>query len=131
MRRYASDGDRKRIAFLTSSRLPGLAADDLLAAAALCGAGIDVEPAVWDAPAVRWERYDAVVVRSCWDYYLRPDDFRRFLACLEALGVPLWNPVGLLRWNMDKRYLRDLAAQGSRCCRRSGSTRGRRRTSPA
>jgi glutathione synthase/RimK-type ligase-like ATP-grasp enzyme len=112
MRRHAPDGDPRRVAFLTSSRLPELAADDLLAGAALRAVGIDVEPAVWDSPAVRWERYDAVVVRSCWDYYLRPDDFLRFLACLEALGVPLWNPAGLLRWNLDKRYLRDLAAQG-------------------
>jgi glutathione synthase/RimK-type ligase-like ATP-grasp enzyme len=112
MRRHLPDGDRKRVAFLTCSRLPDLAADDLLAQPALRAAGIDVEPAVWDSPVVRWERYDAVVVRSCWDYYLRPDEFRRLLSCLEALGVPLWNPPGLLRWNMDKSYLRDLAGRG-------------------
>jgi glutathione synthase/RimK-type ligase-like ATP-grasp enzyme len=105
-------GDRKTVAFLTCRRLPDVAADDLPAVEALRALGIDVEPAVWDDPSVRWERFDAVVARSTWDYFLRPDEFRRFVTRLETLGVTLWNPPDLLRWNMDKRYLRELAERG-------------------
>jgi glutathione synthase/RimK-type ligase-like ATP-grasp enzyme len=101
-----------KVAFATWRGLPALSPDDRLAAGALADRGIEVEPAVWDDPGVRWGRYGAVVVRSCWDYHLREGELRRWIARLEALGVPLWNPPALLRWNMNKHYLRDLAARG-------------------
>jgi len=68
-----------------------------------------VEALPWDAPGVRWEGYDAVVVRSTWDYHRRPQAFRRWLDALGSLRTTVWNPVPLLRWNMDKRYLAGLA----------------------
>lgn len=71
--------------------------------------GASVEALPWDAPDVRWEGYDAVVVRSTWDYHRRPEAFRRWLDALGVLRVRVWNPVPLLRWNMDKRYLSRLA----------------------
>lgn len=110
--RDVRSGDRKTVAFLTCRRLPGVAADDLAAVAALRTVGIDAEPAVWDDPSVHWERFAAAVVRSTWDYHLRPEEFRRFVTRLETLGVPLWNPPDLVRWNLDKRYLRELAERG-------------------
>jgi glutathione synthase/RimK-type ligase-like ATP-grasp enzyme len=56
--------------------------------------------------------YEAVVVRSCWDYHLHPSTFSAWLAALEQLQVPLWNPAPILRWNLHKTYLRDLHIQG-------------------
>jgi len=100
------------VAFATWSELPALSVDDRLAIPALADLGIAAEPAVWDDPAVQWSGYDAVVVRSCWDYYRREAELRLWIARLEALGVPLWNPPALLRWNMNKHYLRDLETQG-------------------
>jgi glutathione synthase/RimK-type ligase-like ATP-grasp enzyme len=61
---------------------------------------------------VDWPRYDAVVVRSTWDYHHRPAQFLQWIARLEAAGVPVWNPPALLRWNLDKRYLAELGGQG-------------------
>jgi len=101
-----------RIAFVTYHRYRMLSDDDRLAVAALEDLGIDVEPAVWDDPGVRWEAFDAIVVRSCWDYFRDPARFRRWIDAVEAAGVPVWNPPALLRWNMDKRYLRELEARG-------------------
>lgn len=101
-----------RVAFVTYHRYPALADDDRLAVAALAEIGIAAEPAVWDDPAVPWGAFDAIVLRSCWDYHLRPDRFRAWLDVVEAAGVPVWNPLALLRWNMDKRYLRELEARG-------------------
>lgn len=80
----------------------------------LSAAGIDVVPAIWSDPTVDWRRFEAVVLRSTWDYHRHPDEFRAWLDQLDADGVALWNPVPLARWNMDKRYLRDLAARGVR-----------------
>jgi len=59
-----------------------------------------------------WTAFDAVVIRSCWDYHLHRDAFGAWLTSLETAGVPVWNPPPLVRWNSDKRYLIDLAARG-------------------
>ena len=103
---------RHSIALATSAAYADLSPDDRLLIAPLRARGITAEPAVWDDPAVRWDAYDAVVVRSCWDYHLRADAFARWIDRLEGAGVPLWNPPRVLRWNADKRYLRDLAGDG-------------------
>lgn len=99
------------IAFATYRELPGLTDDDRLCADALRRRGVAVEAAVWDAD-VEWRRYDAVIVRSCWDYHLRPGAFLDWVGTLERAAIPLWNPARLLRWNLDKAYLGDLAARG-------------------
>jgi hypothetical protein len=83
--------------------------DDLpLLTAAGADAGARVEPVRWDDPDVDWDDFELVVVRSCWDYTWRVQEFLRW-----AEGVPrLHNPVEVLRWNADKTYLRDAAASG-------------------
>lgn len=101
---------KRRIAFATYAGLPGLSEDDRLAAAELVHLGAEVEAAVWDDPGVRWDGYDCVVIRSCWDYHLRAAEFLGWLGRLERAGVPLWNPAPVVRANMDKGYLVDLAA---------------------
>ncbi|HEY9422953.1 MAG TPA: hypothetical protein VIW92_16190 [Thermoanaerobaculia bacterium] len=102
----------KRIAFVTHAGLPGLAADDRLAVEELSRRGAEVEPAVWDDSGVRWSGFDGVVLRSCWDYHLRPSHFLDWLARMEGEGVPLWNPAPVVRSNIDKGYLENLAMAG-------------------
>lgn len=99
------------IAIVTYAALPQLARDDQLIIPQLAARGLHAEPAVWDAP-LAWERYQAVVLRSCWDYHLRPAEFAAWVDRLERLGVPLWNPPAIVRWNMEKGYLRELVARG-------------------
>lgn len=94
-----------RIAWATGADFHEVDADLPLLTAAATDAGIDAEVVVWDDAAVDWDAYDLVVVRSCWDYVPRRD---AFLAWAES--VPrLANPAGVLRWNTDKTYLRQLA----------------------
>lgn len=101
-----------RIAFVTWRELAAITTGDRLAAAELRRMGLTVEAAVWDDPGVAWESYAAVIIRSCWDYHLRPAEFARWLDRLESSGARVWNPPAQLRWNMDKAYLRDLQACG-------------------
>jgi glutathione synthase/RimK-type ligase-like ATP-grasp enzyme len=103
---------RYRIALATYEHAPDLAPDDQLLLPALRGAGLDAEPAVWSDPDVMWETFDAVVVRSCWDYHLRIREFTSWLERLDASRVPVWNAVPLIQWNSNKRYLLDLAQRG-------------------
>lgn len=100
-----------RIAFAISNEFPNLTDDDRLAATALNARGIQVDPVLWDSSA-DWGAYDAVVIRSCWDYHHRMQEFSRWLAQLDGIGATVWNPIDVLRWNMDKTYLSDLEERG-------------------
>lgn len=104
----------KPLVFVTYAGAPALTADDALAVAPLRDRGIAVVPAAWNDPAACWEEYAGAVVRSCWDYHHAPEEFRRWVNRLKAAEVPLWNPADMLLWNMNKRYLLDLAAKGVR-----------------
>ena len=74
----------------------------------------DVKPSwhIWNDDGVDWSQFDTVLIRSTWDYYLHYPQFMAWLAHLDALGVPVINPTRLIRWNADKRYLRDLHESG-------------------
>ncbi len=100
----------KRIAFVTSRDYPNLTEDDQVAAKKLCADGVHVVPAVWNEPLIEWDQFDAIVVRSCWDYYRYPEAFRSWITSMQHLAV--WNPPGILRWNMDKNYLVELERKG-------------------
>lgn len=54
------------------------------------------------------------MLRSPWDYHGDLDRFLDWLDEVEAAGVPLDNPAPLVRWNVDKRYLRDVEQAGVR-----------------
>jgi glutathione synthase/RimK-type ligase-like ATP-grasp enzyme len=101
-----------RIALVTCARLPSLYDDEQALPARFAAAGAVAEPVVWSDPAVDWSRYDLVVIRSTWDYFERIGEFRAWLDRLDGGRVPVQNPVALVRWNLDKRYLRELSERG-------------------
>ena len=103
---------RPRIALATYEQAPLLAPDDMRLIPALADVGIDAEPAVWSDAAVIWETFDAVLVRSCWDYHRRFTEFVEWLERLDASRIPVWNSIDLIGWNAHKRYLVDLAERG-------------------
>ncbi|WP_020013236.1 ATP-grasp domain-containing protein [Promicromonospora sukumoe] len=97
-----------RVALATCSQLPDLDKDDVPLIAALASRGITAEPAVWDDPAVDWQAYDLVLVRSTWDYSPRHDEFLAWARSLPKVA----NSADVIEWNTDKRYLRELEAAG-------------------
>jgi glutathione synthase/RimK-type ligase-like ATP-grasp enzyme len=100
------------IALVTYRQLPDLHPDDHPLRDALRALDAKVHAVCWDEAGVDWAGFDAVVLRSCWDYYLRFGEFRRWLDELERAGTRLWNPPAVVRWNYDKIYLADLAGDG-------------------
>lgn len=95
-----------RIAVATCASVPEQFDDDARLLAALSERGALVERVVWDDPAVGWDAFDRVVIRSTWDY---PRKHARFVAWADAIGERLRNAPSLVRWNVDKRHLADLA----------------------
>ena len=78
---------------------------------ALRAAGVRWRWARWDDPAVDWSAFDAVLVRTTWDYHHRVEEFTAWAAAVDA-RTRLWNPSPVIRWNSHKRYLLQLAAAG-------------------
>lgn len=76
--------------------------------------GFAAEAATWTDAAIDWTAFDAVVMRSVWNYHLRFDEFSAWLERLETLGVRVINPMSLTRWNCSKRYLLELEEAGVR-----------------
>ncbi len=74
-------------------------------------AGMELDYCPWWEPTVPWERYDLVVIRSTWDYVPRIVEYRQWLATMDRLGT-LRNSAALVAWNLDKRYLLQLASAG-------------------
>lgn len=87
-------------------------APDARLIAALEKLGIEAIELPWDDLDTDWDAFDAVLVRTTWDYHLRADTFRTWLNQLSDLMIPVFNPLDVLRWNMDKIYLRELRAAG-------------------
>jgi hypothetical protein len=90
----------------------GFVIDDELAVLPLARRGIRVDTVPWDRPGVDWRQYALVVVRSTWDYPQNPQKFLGVLGEIERLRVRLENGSEIARWNMQKTYLRELAAKG-------------------
>jgi len=89
-----------------------LTPDDRILRDELQRCGFEAVTALWDAEDLRWESFDLVLIRSCWDYHLRCDEFIGRLEKMDRAGVTLWNPLPVVRWNAHKGYLRDLEAAG-------------------
>jgi hypothetical protein len=69
---------------------------------------VNADIVIWDDPDVDWSTYDTVIVRSCWDYLSRRDEFIRW-----ARSVPqIHNSADILSWNTNKIYLQQLHDAG-------------------
>jgi hypothetical protein len=98
-----------QVALASVEWLPSEVSELEILEAALRERGASASIEAWDDPQVDWQGFDIVVIRSTWDYTWRLDEF---LAWVDAVGDRLHNRAALVRWNVDKRYLGDLAAAG-------------------
>lgn len=101
-----------RLGIATCAKCPDLTPSERPLISLLRSHGIEANPVVWNDVLVDWRSYDALLIRSVWDYHLHPDAFQSWLNQLDQLGIPAWNPTTVLRWNSHKFYLRDLAERG-------------------
>lgn len=103
-----------RIGLATADSVPALTEDGQRLQASLRDLGFPTEPVVWTDQQVDGSSFDVLVLRSCWDYHTRPDAFEEWLATAADAGVTVLNPLSVVRWNLHKFYLRDLAERGVR-----------------
>lgn len=95
----------------TCMTLPEVDVDEAPLAEALARAGIEAQLLAWDDPNVDWSLPVPTVLRSTWNYAL---DIGAFLGWIDRVAAvaPLFNPAPVVRHNVYKRYLLELAARG-------------------
>jgi glutathione synthase/RimK-type ligase-like ATP-grasp enzyme len=97
-----------RVALATCRRHPGLAAgDDEALSDALAPLGIATERPVWSDPAVDWSAFDAVLVRTTWDYTSRVGEFLAWMR-RAAGATAIFNPPEIAAANLNKTYLKQV-----------------------
>jgi glutathione synthase/RimK-type ligase-like ATP-grasp enzyme len=94
----------------TCAVLPEVDSDAEPLAAALDRAGVEHALVAWDDPAADWDAAIPTIIRSTWNY---PLELERFLAWIDRIAAAtVWNPPAIIRSNVYKRYLLELAARG-------------------
>lgn len=102
---------RKRLALITWSGLPQGAESERLMLPYLADAGIETQIVDWCSAGGDFSKCDLVVLRSCWDYHLRGNEFTEWLR-RAAREVPILNDLETILWNLNKFYLREMPAIG-------------------
>lgn len=102
-----------RLALASCRGLLAWEVDDHPLIEALEARGAAVERPAWDASDVDWSSFDAVLIRTTWDYMHRRDEFVAWAHHVASVGR-LFNPAGVIAWNTDKSYLRELESRGAR-----------------
>ena len=74
--------------------------------------GLRATPVVWSDPAIDWNQFDIALIRSTWDYLDASEHFLNVLSKIESSSCKLFNPLSVVRWNMEKHYLFELEKQG-------------------
>ena len=92
----------------TCKTLPEVDVDEAPLMAALAAASIDAELLAWEDPSVDWTADVPTIIRSTWNYALDVDAFLAWTARVPTL----LNPASVVRDNVHKRYLLDLARRG-------------------
>ena len=77
-------------------------------------AGIDAEilDQPWSEPIA--EDFDLILPLVAWGYHNAPNSFIGAMTAMGAAERRVFNPPEIVSWNVDKRYLRDLAEAGVR-----------------
>jgi len=102
----------KSIAFLSTDDLEDYFVWDNLLIQPFSQHGVHVDVISWHATDIDWSQYDAVIVRSTWDYQEHANAFIDKLIEITKHDTVLINPLSLMQWNISKRYLQILQTQG-------------------
>jgi glutathione synthase/RimK-type ligase-like ATP-grasp enzyme len=68
----------------------------------------------WEAPLEAFEGLSLVMLGTAWNYQDKAEAFLAKLDDLVAMGMTVCNSPDIVRWNITKTYLRELAERGAR-----------------
>jgi glutathione synthase/RimK-type ligase-like ATP-grasp enzyme len=74
--------------------------------------GWECEFIPWDQSNINWNNFDLAIIRSTWDYQGRIKEFLEVLENINSSNCILENSLELVKWNIDKSYLKELSQKG-------------------
>lgn len=80
---------------------------------AFADAGLELVEIDWRAPVGDFDGIALVLLGTAWDYQDHPREFVDKLEALGERGITVCNPPPVVRWNAEKRYLRELERRGA------------------
>jgi glutathione synthase/RimK-type ligase-like ATP-grasp enzyme len=107
-----TDKKLKSCAILTMNNLDDFEAYDNLIEQPLIDLGWKMQMVSWRDENVNWNDYTAVIIRSPWDYQDDAPAFLDVLNNIEQSSAHLENSLTTVKWNIDKKYLRELESNG-------------------
>lgn len=99
-----------KIAIATCLTIPEVDVDEAITLQAFRDRGHEVDLKAWDDTSWNAGEFDAVIIRSTWNYPTSVEAFRRWISA-TAEKTMLLNPADILLGNLDKTYLNDLATR--------------------
>ncbi len=102
------------IAIITSSIHETFHKDDIMLSEALKGYGYDTHIICWDNADINWKNIRFCIIRSTWDSFFRHKEFLNWAERISK-WTNLWNPLYVIKWNINKKYLIDLSNRGVKC----------------
>src|SRR6185369_6435460 len=70
--------------------------------------GISFDTVFWDDADLPSRDFDLALIRTCWDYHERPEQFVDTLEAHERAGLRVLNAPSVVKWNARKTYLKGL-----------------------
>ena len=80
---------------------------------AFSAVGLALKVVDWEAPIEAFTGLDLVLLGTAWNYQDKSEAFLARLDELEARGIAVCNSAEIVRWNVAKTYLKDLAERGA------------------
>jgi hypothetical protein len=102
----------KKLGLITYKNSPKIAPGDQLLVEPLKKQGFNPVAVPWDDEKIDWSTFDVVIFRSSWNYHRKYEQFLAWLDLIEKLNIPVWNSISIIRWNSNKKYLKDLEYKG-------------------
>ncbi|MBV1910815.1 MAG: hypothetical protein KUG78_16065 [Kangiellaceae bacterium] len=102
----------KKCVLLTMDNLDEFDCYDSLLHKPLKELGWQAHDISWKDSVINWDEFDAVIIRSPWDYQEYCEEFLAVLDKIEKSSALLMNNIDLVRWNINKKYLAALQQKG-------------------
>lgn len=103
----------KKCAILTMDALEDFVTYDELLDQPMRDCGWQTQHVSWREKEVDWNQFQAVIIRSTWDYQEDAQAFMKVLADIENSKAVLLNSLAIAKWNINKNYLREVEKKGA------------------
>ena len=100
----------RRVTLITGCNMPSADTESSLLVEALASLGVDSEIVAWSDER-DWSTERLIVLRTPWDYTDRLTRFLEWITHVSSVSQ-LQNSAEVVRWNLNKRYLLELARRG-------------------